>query len=117
MADTTLKQLAELVVRFRDERDWKQFHNLKDVAISLNLEAAELLELFQWRSGSELDAYLESNRDAVSDELSDILYWVLLMSNDLGIDLGAAFTRKMAANAEKYPVDRAKGSKRKYTDL
>jgi dCTP diphosphatase len=114
---TTIEELAQLVVQFRDERDWQQFHNPKDVAISLTLEAAELLEIMQWQSPDTLAAHVDANRTAVGDELSDILYWVLLMAHDLGIDLPQVFQDKLAANAVKYPVDKARGSNRKYTQL
>ncbi len=113
----TLPDLTEMVVQFRDERDWKQYHNPKDVAISLSLEVAELLELMQWRTGEALDSHLLDNSVAVSEELADILYWVLLLAHDLNIDLTGAFVAKMRTNAAKYPVDKAKGSSRKYTEL
>lgn len=117
MSDPTLSELTALVTRFRDEREWRQFHNPKDMAISLCLEAAELLEHTQWRGGKDLEKYLEANRGPVGEELSDVLYWVLLLAHDLQIDLGAAFRAKMAANAAKYPVERARGSRRKYDEL
>ena len=103
------------IVAFRDARDWKQFHNPKDLALSLVLEAAEVLEHFQWKNASELDNYLKSHKDAIAAELVDTLYWVLLMSHDLDIDLGAAFQKKMRENDEKYPEDQAKGKHDKYT--
>jgi NTP pyrophosphatase (non-canonical NTP hydrolase) len=113
----TLAELTELVLAFRDERDWKQFHNPKDQALSLCLEAAELLELMQWRSGAELDAHLAANRDRLGEELADVLGWVLLLAHDRGIDLSQAFERKIAINRQKYPVDKSRGSARKYTEL
>jgi NTP pyrophosphatase (non-canonical NTP hydrolase) len=115
--DATLADLAREVVRFRDERDWKQFHRPKEMAISLALEAGELLELMQWRDGAELEAHLRERRDRVGEELADVLYWVVLMAHDLGIDLTSAFRAKMSANAAKYPLERARGSSRKYTEL
>jgi dCTP diphosphatase len=113
----TLEDLTRLVLRFREERDWKQFHNPKDQALSLVLESAELLELMQWRNGNELDEHLRANRDRVGEELADVLGWVLLLANDLHVDLGAAFVKKIEANKLKYPVEKSKGSARKYTDL
>lgn len=113
----TLDDLSRLVLDFRSERDWKQFHNPKDQALSLTLEAAELLELMQWRNGKELDDHLRSNRERAGDELADVLGWVLLLAHDLEIDLGAAFVRKIEQNKLKYPVEKSKGSARKYSEL
>ena len=109
--------LRELVVKFRDERDWKQFHNPKDAAIGMVLEAGEVLEHFQWRNREEQWAQVESKRGEIGEELADVLYWILLMSNDLGIDISDAFIKKMEKNAAKYPVDKAKGNHKKYTEL
>ena len=114
---TTLAELTEIAVRFRSERDWQQFHNPKDVALSMSLEVAELIEIMQWRNGVELQNHLKANRDHVGQELSDILGWVLLLAHDLDIDLPAAFAEKMKHNAEKYPVDKARGVAKKYTEL
>ena len=112
----TLDELTARILEFRDARDWKRFHTPKDMALSLALEAAEVLELTQWRNGADLDAHLARKRREVGDELSDVLYWVLLLAHDLGIDLARAFARKMASNARKYPVRTSKGSARKYSD-
>jgi dCTP diphosphatase len=112
----SIKVLTAMVVGFRDERDWAQFHNPKDMAISLSLEAAEVLEHFQWRSKGEIEAYLSQHKDDVAEELADVLYWVLLMSNDLNINLGEAFAAKMAKNELKYPVSKAKGNYKKHTE-
>lgn len=112
-----LSQLARDIVDFRDERSWKQFHNPKDLAISLVLEANEVLEHFQWKNAEEMGEHLEKNREDVADEIADTLYWILLMSHDFDIDLVAALERKMEKNRAKYPVERAKGSHKKYTEL
>ena len=117
MPDPTLADLTAMVLRFRDERDWRQFHNPKDVALSLTLEAAELLEIMQWRDGPALDAHLRQQREHVGQELSDILSWVLILAHDQGIDLPAAFAAKLAHNAAKYPVERSRGVARKYTEF
>jgi NTP pyrophosphatase (non-canonical NTP hydrolase) len=109
--------MTERILRFREARDWKQFHNPKDLALSLSLEAAEVLELMQWRNGDELRDHLAANRERAGEELSDVLYWTLLLAHDLGVDLAAAFETKMLANDAKYPADRAKGRHTKYTDL
>ena len=112
-----LKALAKQVVAFRDERDWKQFHNPKDVALSLMLESAELLELFQWKDGKAIQETATLRSAELADELADVLYYTLLMAHDLNIDLAAALTAKLTKNAEKYPAEKAKGSNKKYTEL
>ena len=109
--------LTELLLKFRDERNWKQFHNPKDVALSLTLEAAELLELMQWKSGAELTEHLEKNKEAVSDELADILAWVLVFASDQKINMVDALKAKIAKNAEKYPIEKSRNLAKKYTDL
>lgn len=112
-----IQKLTELVVKFRDARNWKQFHNAKDSSISLALEAAEVLEHFQWKNKEEIDAYVKSNKADIAEELADVLYWVFLMGNDLDINLTDAFEKKMEKNAAKYPVEKAKGNHKKYTEL
>src|SRR5450432_2319767 len=108
-ASTTLADLTDLALKFRTDRDWQQFHNPKDVALSMSLEVAELMEIMQWRNGVDLQNHLRAERDHVGQELSDILGWVLLLAHDLEIDLPGAFIEKMKQNAEKYPVEKAKG--------
>ncbi len=112
-----MKKLTEQVVKFRDARNWKQFHNPKDCAISLSLEASEVLEHFQWKSSEEISQYIIKNKKEIGDELADVLYWVLLMSHDLKIDIEKAFVLKMKENNKKYPVKKSKGRKNKYTEL
>ena len=112
-----MDELQKLIVTFRDERDWKQFHNPKDLAISLVLEASELMEHFQWKNESEIKQHLADHKNEVSEELADVLYWVLLIANDLEIPLESALKSKMIKNAEKYPVHKAKGKHTKYTEL
>ncbi len=112
-----LRQMTEALLRFRSERDWKQFHNPKDQMLSLTLEATELLELAQWKNGDELQAHLDEHKRDVADELVDVLGWVLLIANDQGIDLADAFASKQLRNAEKYPVEQSKGRAEKYTRL
>src|SRR3954470_24000171 len=103
MSNATLDKLTKLVLEFREEREWKQFHNPKDMALSLSLEAAELLELMQWRNGAELDQHLAANKTRLSEELSDVLGWILLIASDQGIDLADAFAKKIELNKQKYP--------------
>ena len=111
--DQTIKNILE----FRDDRDWKQFHNAKDMAISLSLEASEVLEHFQWKSKEEIDEYIKTHKEHIGEELADVLYWVLLMSHDLNIDILEASKKKLIKNAEKYPVEKAKGSSKKYNQF
>jgi len=99
---------------FRRERYWEQFHNPKDLAISISLEAAELLETFQW-SGSDTEAGRMHSQ--MEEELADVLIYCIFMADRLGIDIPEAISRKIAKNAVKYPVEKARGSSRKYTEL
>ena len=117
MNQVTLAKLTAMSVQFRAERDWQQFHNPKDVALSMALEVAELIEIMQWRNGDALQKHLNENREHVGQELSDILGWVLLLANDLGIDLAEAFQAKQRHNAEKYPIEKSRGVAKKYTEL
>jgi NTP pyrophosphatase (non-canonical NTP hydrolase) len=112
-----IKELIEKIIKFRDKRDWKQFHKPKDLAISLSLESAELLEHFQWKNEREIEDYIKNSKEEIAEELADVLYWVLLMSNELNIDIVASFNRKMLKNENKYPVSKAKGSHKKYDEL
>jgi NTP pyrophosphatase (non-canonical NTP hydrolase) len=112
-----LDEIQELVLKFRDARNWKQFHNPKDTAISLVLESAEFLEHFQWKNEEEINQHLKYKKDEVSEELADVFYWVLLIAHDLDIQLGTALKKKMLKNEAKYPVEKAKGKHTKYTEL
>lgn len=113
--DTIRKQLLQ----FRDERNWQQFHTLKNLIISLNLESAELLELTQWKTDAELAALTsdESFRQALKEECADVFLYLLLIAENSGIDLFAAAEEKIRKNAERYPVEQAYGSAEKYTTL
>jgi dCTP diphosphatase len=112
-----LSNLQDLVIKFRDERDWKQFHNPKDTAISLVLESTEFLEHFQWKNEAEIKQHLSRHLTDVSEELVDVLYWVLLIAHDLDIKLDDALKAKMLKNEAKYPINKAKGKHTKYTEL
>jgi NTP pyrophosphatase (non-canonical NTP hydrolase) len=109
---------AELLA-FRDARDWRQFHTLRQLIVSLNLEAGELLELTQWKSDAEIDALPvdPASAEALRDECADVLLYLLLIADKAGIDLLAAARAKLLKNGEKYPVDKARGSRAKYTEL
>jgi NTP pyrophosphatase (non-canonical NTP hydrolase) len=113
----TLEEITSQIVSFRDARDWKQFHGLKDIALSMMLEAGEVGEIFQFKTDAEINEKLDALQERIGDELSDVLYWILLMAHDSGINLEEAFARKMARNESKYPLEKAKGSNRKYTEL
>lgn len=115
----TLDELTAVAVRFRDDRNWAQFHTPKDLAANLCIEAAELLEVTQWRSGDELQRHLASaeGREAFEDELSDVLLSILLLAHDQRIDLAAAFTRKMRKNEAKYPIQKSRNRAEKYDRL
>ena len=111
--------LTAAVLEFRDARDWRQFHSLRNLIVSLNLEAAELLELTQWKSDAEIEALPAepASREALRDECADVLLYLLLIADAAGIDLAAAARAKLAKNAQKYPVDKAFGSRAKYSEL
>lgn len=109
-----LDQLRGRVRDFCDERDWAQFHSGRNLAISLALESSELLELFQW---GDLDTSDSRAAEKLSHELADVFYWVLRLSDHFEVDLESALTKKLELNAKKYPVDLARGTSKKYTDL
>lgn len=114
-----LQELAAEVLNFRNARDWQQFHSLRNLIVSLNLEAGELLELTQWKSDAEIAALPcdPEAAEALRDECADILLYLLLIADKAGIDLAAAARAKLAKNAAKYPVDKAYGSRTKYNRL
>ena len=107
-------ETIQRVLRFRDDRDWRQFHTPKDLAISLSLEAAELLEVFQW-SGTDLECRDRLGR--IREELADVLSYCVLMADVCGLDLDEILNAKVDQNAAKYPVEKARGSAAKYTKL
>lgn len=110
MRDETIKE----ILKFRDDRDWKQFHNPKDLAISISLEAAELLEVFQW---SAEDISCDGKMDKIREELADVVNYCFLMADACGLDMDEIVLEKIKRNNEKYPVEKAKGSKEKYDKL
>ena len=112
-----IEEITAKIREFRDERDWMQFHNPKDLATALTIEAGELLELFLWKSPGECAQIVDEKREAIEDEAADIAVYLFEFADNLGIDLIAAMERKMAKNAAKYPVAKARGSNAKYSDL
>ena len=110
MTDETIKK----ILQFRDDRNWKQFHNPKDLAISISLEAAELLEIFQW-SGEDVNCI--EKLDKIKEELADVVNYCVLMADACGLDLDEIIQEKIKRNDEKYPVELARDSKEKYSEL
>jgi len=108
------KETINEVLKFRDDRNWKQFHNPKDLAISISLEAAELLEVFQW---SAADTVCEKKKDKVKEELADVLNYCILMADVCGLDMDEIVREKIKRNNEKYPIEKAKDSAKKYDEL
>ena len=108
------QETIERIIRFRDDRDWKQFHNPKDLAISISLEAAELLEVFQW-SGEDISD--EGKIDKIKEELADVVNYCVLMADACNLDLDTIVREKITVNEEKYPVEKAKGKSDKYSEL
>jgi NTP pyrophosphatase (non-canonical NTP hydrolase) len=119
MSEIDLNSLTKRLVQFRDERNWEQFHSLKDLIISLNLEASELLELTQWKDSADFEASVMNGkaRADFEEECADVLLYLLLITEKSGIDLLKAASDKIDKNARKYPVDKAKGNAKKYTEL
>ena len=108
------QETIDQILKFRDDRNWKQFHNPKDLAISISLEAAELLEVFQW---SAADVECADKSEEIKEELADVLIYCTLMADACGLDLDEIVQEKLRSNGEKYPVEKAFGSKEKYTKL
>lgn len=112
-----IQELIDAVNAFRDERDWRQFHDPKELAVALSIEAVEVLELFRYKSKKESIAFAQTHLEDVADELADVLYHVLALADDLQIDLGEAMHAKLTKTALKYPIEKAKGKAIKYTEL
>lgn len=107
-------KIKEIVKKFRDDREWSQFHNPKDLAVSLSIEAAELLECFQWKSSAEAE---KNNYQDIKYEMADVAIYLLLMCDKMEINLLDAIEEKMKLNEKKYPVEKAKGCSKKYNEL
>lgn len=112
-----MDEVMTRIRQFRDARDWLQFHNPKDLAVSISIEAAELLEEFQWKSADESRRHAAENKERVSDEIADVAIYLLELTDVLGIDLAAAIYAKLDKNEKKYPVERSRGNSKKYTEL
>ena len=112
-----IKRIIDKIKKFRDERDWMQFHNHKDMALSLVLEAGEVLEHFQWKSQKEIDKYVKTNKDDIAEEIADVAMYLFELADNLGIDLKTAMLKKLDKNIKKYPVEKARGRHTKYNKL
>lgn len=110
----TFEEVVEKALAFREERDWAQFHNPKDLAISISLEAAELLEVFQW---SGQDVTVGSKTEKIKEELADVVIYCIYLADTLGLNLSDTVSSKLDENARKYPAEKARGNARKYTEL
>jgi len=120
MSAPSLEELTRELIAFRDARDWKQFHTLKNLLLSMSLEAAEALELAQWKPDEALDQQLKTDEELIErlkEECADVLLFLLLIAEKAGFDLAEAAAEKIRRNAEKYPVEKAKGKALKYTEL
>ena len=106
-----IKELQDILIQFRDQRDWDQYHTPKDLAIALNIEAGELLEAFLWKSSEN------ANLDKVKEELADVFAYALLLANKCEFDVTDIVKQKIQINEEKYPVEKAKGTAKKYNEL
>ena len=113
----SIRDLTTRINAFRDARDWKQFHNPKDMAVSISIVPAELLEQIQWKNATECEAHLQENREAVADEMADVAIYLFELADLLEMNLGQEMLRKLDKNAVKYPVEKAKGSNKKYDEL
>jgi dCTP diphosphatase len=116
MPNDSLADLTAQVRAFADARDWQQFHSPKNLAAAMTVEAGEVLEHFQWLTEVESETLSAEKRSQVELELADVLIYLVRLADRLGVDLIAAAARKIAINAQKYPVDQAKGSNKKYTE-
>ncbi len=117
MIKNDLKTIIDKIKKFRDERDWSQFHDHKNMAISLAIEAAEVLEHFQWKSKEEIEKYAKENKEEIGEELADVAIYLFEMADNLGIELLEAMDKKLDKNERKYPIEKAKGKHTKYNKL
>ena len=112
-----IKELTERIKKFRDARDWKQFHNHKDLALSLVLEAGEVMEHFQWKNPAQVEEHGRTHKDEIGEELADVAAYLFELADNLGVDLGEALKKKLEKNEKRYPVEKAKGTHTKYDKL
>jgi len=111
------KDTIDRIIKFRNDRDWGQFHTLKDLCLGLGIEVAELQEFFLWKNDQELSETITLKSESIGEELADIFIFLTYLSNDLGVDLNEAVNRKIDKNNTKYPIEKSKGSNKKYTEI
>lgn len=109
-----IKTITSKIKKFRDDRDWMQFHDAKNMAISIMIEAAELLEHFQWKSKKEVQSYVGKNKSDIAEEIADIAIYLIEMADNMEIDIVEAINKKLKKNAERYPVKKSRGKHIKY---
>jgi dCTP diphosphatase len=112
-----MEEVLARIRKFRDDRDWLQFHDPKNLAVSVSIEAAELLELFQWKTGDEARVYAAEHKERVSEEIADVAIYLFELADITAIDLRKAIEAKLEKNAQKYPIDKARGVSTKYTEF
>ena len=112
-----INKITEKIIQFRDERDWMQFHDPKNMAVSIILEASQLLEHFQWKTKEEVEKYITQNKSEIKDEIADIALYLFELADNLGIGLMSAMEEKLKKNEMKYPIEKAKGKHTKYNKL
>ena len=109
-----INDIVKEINKFRDDRNWRQFHNEKDLSLSITLEAAELLELFQWKTSDEV---VETNRERLAEEIADVLIYSYMLADNLNFDINNIIRKKLVKNAEKYPIAKSKDNKIKYNEM
>ena len=116
---TNIQEMKDAIKKFCEDRDWDQYHNAKDLAIGIITESSELLEHFRFKSQPEIESLFRNHetREKISEEMADVLYFLLRLSQRYGIDISTAFREKMAKNEAKYPVDKIKGLNKKYDEI
>lgn len=112
-----IEEITKEIVEFRDKRDWKQFHNPKNLAMDISVEAAELLEIFLWKKENELERVAKDKRDEIEEELADVFITSLLLAHDLGFDVAEIVEKKVEENERKYPVEKFKGRDGKHNEV
>lgn len=113
----TINELTNIVTKFRDEREWKQFHNVKDLSMAISIESSELMEHFLWKNQNEINKYIVHHKTELADELADIFAYILSFADVADIDIAEALKSKILKNELKYPIAKAKGKSTKYTEL
>ena len=111
------QETIDRILKFRNNRDWGQFHTIKDLCLGLNIEVSELQEIYHWKDDKELKKTINNKKESIGDELADIFIFLAYLSNDLNIDLNEAINRKIDKNGNKYPIAESRGSNKKYNEL